>query len=172
MFALDSLSDTPTLLKTKCWARHNCGLIQHNLPYISPLIIYFQLGFASVLFIVALSLLSDGDRWFRSADGWNCDSDILYTGNYNSPWNCILDSHLAGDPAGHFTAQLPLPALLLVMLQSLLLSLLLLVFEHLGSPAVAPSLQSRRCRLGRRYLHVVDFVICNSFLVNHRHTSL
>lgn len=122
-----------------------------------------------MLFIFALSLLSDRDRWFRSADCWNRDSDILYPGNYNSPWNCILDSHLAGDPAGHFTAQLPLPALLLVMLLSLLLSLLLLLFEHLETPAVVPSLQSGRCCRLRRYLHIVEFVICDSFLVNHIH---
>lgn len=169
MFALDSLSDMPTLLKKRCWARQTCGLIQHILPYIPPLIRFFQIGFVSVLFIFALSLLSDGDRWFRSADCWNRDSDILYPGNYNSPWNCILDSHLAGDPAGHFTAQLPLSALLLVMLLSLLLSLLLLLFEHLETPAVVPRLKSGRCCRLRRYLHIVEFVICDSFLANHIH---
>ena len=134
------------------------------LPYVPPLIFFFWLSLVSALFILAFSLLSDRDRWFWPADHWDRDSDILHPGNYDSPWNCVLGSHLAGDPAGHFTAQLPLPALLLVTLQSLLLSLLLLLFEHLETPAVVPSLQcARRCRLGRRFWHIVDFGIFISF---------
>lgn len=134
------------------------------LPYVPPLIFFFWVRFVSVLFILAFSLLSDGDRWFWPADYWDCDSDILHPGNYDSPWNRVLGSHLAGDPAGHFAAQLPLPALLLVTLQSLLLSLLLLLFEQLETPAVVPSLLCARCcRSGRRYLYIVDLGILNSF---------
>lgn len=126
--------------------------------YVPTLISFFWVRFVSVLFILAFSLLSHRDCWFGPADRWDRDSDVLHPGNYDSPWNRILGSHLARDPAGHFTAQLPLPALLLVTLQSLLLSLLLLLFEHLETPAVVPSLQCAICcRLDRRYLHIVDF---------------
>lgn len=134
------------------------------LPYVTPLTFLFHVSFVSVLFILAFSLISDRDCWFWPADCWDCDSDILHAGNYDSPWNCILGSHLARDPAGHFTAQFPLPAVLLVMLQSLLLSLLLLLFKHLESLAVVWSLQCARCcRLGRRCLHIVDSGIFTSF---------
>lgn len=96
--------------------------------------------FVSVLFILAFSLLSDRDRWFFPADHWDRDTNIFHPGNYDSPWHCLLASHLAGDPAGHFTAQLPFPGLLLVTLQSLLLLLLLLLPEHLETPTVVQSL--------------------------------
>lgn len=152
-----------------CW-RQDAGLdrlvtwYSTILPYVPPLIFFFQVRFVPVLFMLAFSLLSDRDCWFWPADRWDCDSDILHPGNYDSPWNCVPDSHLAGNPAGHFTAQLPFPALLLVKLQSLLLSLLPLLFKHLETQAVVPSLQCARCcRLGRKYLHIVDFGICNSF---------
>lgn len=132
-----------------CW-RQDGGLDRlvtwySTILILPPLIFFFWVRVVSVLFILSFSLLSDGDRWFWPADRWDRDSDILHLGNYDPPWNCILGSHLAGDPAGHFTAQLPLPAVLLVMLQSLLLSLLLLLFEHLETPAVDRSLQCARC---------------------------
>lgn len=152
-----------------CW-RQDAGLdrlvtwYSTILPHVPPLIFFCQVRVVSILFILVFSLLSDGDRWFWPADRWDRDSDVFYPGNYDPPWNCILGSHLAGDPAGHFTAQLPLPAVLLVRLQSLLLSLLLLLFEHLETPAVVPNLQCTRCcSLGRRYLRIVDFGIFNSF---------
>lgn len=106
------------------------------LPYGPPLTFFFWARFVSVLFILAFYLLSYRDCWFWPADRWDCDTDVLHLGNYDSPWNCLLDSYLAGDPAGHFTAQLPFPALLLVTLQLLLLLLLLLEQCHSGSKSL------------------------------------
>lgn len=157
------LPRTALVMCLHCW-RQDAGLDRLVIwdttifHYVPSLIFFFWVQFVSVLVILAFSLLSHRDCWFRPADCWDRDSGVLHPGNYDSPWNCILGSHLAGDPAGHFTTQLPLPALLLVTLQSLLLSLLLLLFEHLETSAVVPSFQCARCcRLERGYLHIVDF---------------
>lgn len=144
-------------LKERCWARQtDLNWYSTILPYAPLLTFFFWARFVSVLFILAFYLLSDRDCWFWSADRWDCDTDILHLGNYDSPWNCLLGSHLARDPAGHFTAQLPFPTLLLVTLQSLILLLLLL--EHLETTAAAQNLECARCKLGRRscmYIHVL-----------------
>lgn len=120
------LPRTALVMCLHCW-RQDAGLDRLVIwdttvfPYVPSLIFFFWVQFVSVLVILAFSLLSHRDCWFRPADCWDRDSGVLHPGNYDSPWNCILGSHLAGDPAGHFTTQLPLPALLLVTLQSLLL---------------------------------------------------
>lgn len=63
--------------------------------------------------------LSDRNRGFEAEeDCGNRDSDVLHSGNHNSPGNRLLHPQLAGHPAGHHAAQLPLPPLLLVTWRS------------------------------------------------------
>ncbi|XP_042696968.2 solute carrier family 22 member 3 isoform X2 [Chrysemys picta bellii] len=57
----------------------------------------------------------DRNSWLRSAkDCWNCDTDVLHPWNNDSSWDCLPDSHVAGDSAGHNTPQFSFPAVLLI----------------------------------------------------------
>lgn len=59
---------------------------------------------------------SDRDSRFKTKeDCGNRDPDVLHAWNNPPPWDCLLYAQLAGHPARHLTAQLPLPPLLLVI---------------------------------------------------------
>lgn len=59
---------------------------------------------------------SDRNSGFKAKeDCGNSDSNVLHPWDHNSPWNRLLYSQLARNPASHNAAQLSLPPLLLVM---------------------------------------------------------
>lgn len=66
-------------------------------------------------FCLSFCQFSNRAGWFRSpTDRWNCNTDVLHSRSCDSSWNCLCDSHMAGDSTSYHTSQLSFPVILLV----------------------------------------------------------